>query len=46
MLAETKGHIPNNFIKALRDIKQRDVVISEKDEVIKDREAKLLEKDA
>ena len=31
MLAETKGQIPNSYIQALKDIKQRDAIINEKD---------------
>ena len=34
MLSETKGQIPNSYIQALKDIKQRDAIINEKDVVI------------
>jgi hypothetical protein len=34
MLAETKGQIPKNYIEALKDIKQRDARLIEKDAVI------------
>ena len=39
MLAETKGQIPNSYIQALKDIKQRDAIINEKDVVISDMDA-------
>ena len=31
MLAETKGQIPNTFIEALRDIKERESIISDRE---------------
>ena len=31
MLAETKGHFPNSYYEALKDINQRDAIISERD---------------
>lgn len=35
LLAENKGRIPNNFLEALRYIKQRDAAIDDREAIIR-----------
>ena len=46
MLAETKGQIPNSYVQALKDIKQRNAIISEKDAVISEKDAVIIQNKA
>ena len=39
MLGEIKGDIPNYYIEAMKDIKQRDAIISEKQAILLDKDA-------
>lgn len=43
LIAENKGRIPNNFLEALRYIKQRDEAIEDREAIIHENNIKLLE---